>query len=72
MKSVSSWNSEGSSTFGRLGLKGLFDIFTPTLFTSGLIRFGGPQKGFSPSSLVSFLITHFDIILCLHLSSLTL
>ena len=39
MKSVSSWNLEGSSTFGKLGLEGLFDIFALQLY-SLVDRFG--------------------------------
>ena len=37
MKPVGSWNLEGSSTLGRLGLEGLFDIRYSNLFTSGSI-----------------------------------
>ena len=35
-------------------------------------RLGGSQRGFLLSSLVPFLVTHLCVILCLHLSSLTL
>ena len=42
------------------------------LFTSGLFQLREPRRSFSLSTLVSSLITHLGIILCLHLSSFTL
>ena len=33
MKPVGSWNFEGSSTLGRLGLEGLFDILVFQLYS---------------------------------------
>ena len=73
MKPVDSWNLEGSSTFGRLALEGLFDIRV-LQFYSLVDRFwlGGLQRGFSSSTLVSSSITHLGVTLYLHLSSLTL
>ena len=68
-----SWSLEGLSTFGRLGLKGLFLFVYPNLLSSGLIyRLEGRRRGFSPSSSVSSSITHWRVMLYLHLSSLTL
>ena len=71
-KSVGSWSLESLSTLSRLGLEGLLDICVLQLY-SLVDRFwlGGPQRGFSPSALVFFLITHCCVILCLYLSSLT-
>ena len=33
MKFVGSWNSEGSSTLGRLGLEGLFDVLILQIYS---------------------------------------
>ena len=73
MKLVSSWNLEGLSTLGKLGFEGLFDIHVLQLYSLvDRFRLGGPHRGFSPSTSVSSLITHFGVILHLHLSSLSL
>ena len=73
MKSIGSYNLEGSSTLSRLGLEGLFDIHVLQLYSLvDRYRLGGPRRGFSLSTSVSSLITRLGVILCLHLSSLTL
>ena len=48
---------------GYIRLGGFYEYpYTPTLFTSGSFRLGGPQRGFSLSILVSSLITHLGVI----------
>ena len=60
----------GFKYIGYIRLGGSFwYLCIPNLFTSGSFRLEGPRKGFSPSTSVSSSITHFDIILCLHLFS---
>ena len=72
-EAVGSWNLEGSGTLGRLGLKGLFDIYVLQLYSLvDQFQLGGPWRGFSPSTLVSSSIVPLSVILYLHLSSLTL
>ena len=72
-KSVGSRSLEGSSTLGRLGLEGLLlFMYSNFIFQWINFNFRGLQRCFSPSSLISTSITHLGIILCLHLSSLTL
>ena len=73
MKSVGSWNSEGSSTLGRLGLKDLFNILVLQLY-SLVDQFGleGRREVFRRVLQFSSLITRLGVILSLHLSSLTL
>ena len=53
MKSVGSWNSKDSSTMGRLGLEGLFDILVLKLY-SLVDHFGldGHGEVFTPSTSV--------------------
>ena len=73
MKSVGSWNLEGLSTLGRLGLEGLFDILVLLLY-SLKDHFGLEVQGevFSSSSLVFLFNNTSQCSLCLHLSSFTL
>ena len=71
MKSVGTWNFEGSSIVGRLGLEGLLDFFVLQLY-SLVDHFGlEGREGFSPSIFVFSLIARLGVILCLHLSPLT-
>ena len=71
MKPIGNKNLEGSSTLGRLDLEGLFLINVLQLYSLvDQFWFGGPQRGFSSSASVSSSITHLDVILCLHISSL--
>ena len=73
MKPVDSWNLKGSSTLGRLGLNGFFDIHVLQLYSLvDRFRLGGLQRDFSSSTSISSSITRLDVILCLHLSYLTL
>ena len=68
-----SWNLKGLGTLGRLSLKGLFNICVLQLYSLvDQFQPGGPWKGFSPCTLVSSLIIRLNVILYLHLSSLTL
>ena len=71
IKLVGSRSLESSSTLGRLGLEGLL-LFVYSNFILQWIDLplGGWRRGFLPSSLVSFLITHWRVILCLYSSSL--
>ena len=64
---------EGLSTFGRLGLEGLLLFMYPNyIFPMDYLPLGGQRRGFTPRALVSSLITHRVLSLCLHLSSLNL
>ena len=64
---------EGLSTLGRLGLEGfLLFVYPNLLLSSGSITAWRAAERFSQSFSVSSLITHRCVILCLHLSSLTL
>ena len=73
MKSIGNLNLEGSSTLGRLGLKSVFDFLVLKLY-SILDRFFGLEvrREFFHRVLWFSSITRLGIILCLHLSSLTL
>ena len=60
----------GSSTLGKLGLKGLFDICVLQLYSLvDRYQLGGPRREFSSSTSVSSSITCLGVILCLYLSS---
>ena len=71
MKPVGNTNLEGLSTLGRLGLEGLFYIHVLQLYSLvDRFQLRGLRRGFSPSTSVSSSITHFGVILYLHLSFL--
>ena len=56
---------------GKTRLRGSFVIRVFQLYSlMDRFRFGGLQRGFLLSSSFSSLITHFGVILCLHISSL--
>ena len=58
---------------GQIGFGGSFVIRVLQLYSLvDQLPLGGWRRGFSPSSSVSSSITRLSIILCLHLSSLTL
>ena len=57
----------------RLSLGGLFDIRVLQLYSLvDRFQLGGPQRGFLLSFSISSSITRLSVILCSHLSSLTL
>ena len=57
----------------RLSLGGLFDIRVLQLYSLvDRFQLGGPRRGFLLSSSISSSITRLSVILCSHLSSLTL